>query len=84
MSEKVQAVATVHQITAWSGPLPDPKRLVLEAWYNSVVSSFGHRIIQYDKDIVVEWGGLSDGRCARGTLVRRWTCRLRQRRSSLA
>ena len=34
----------------------DARRLVLEAWYNSVVSSFGHRIIQYDKDIAVEWG----------------------------
>ena len=34
----------------------DARRLNLEAWYNSVVSSFGHRIIQYDKEIVVEWG----------------------------
>ena len=34
----------------------DPRRLSLEAWYNSVVSSFGPRIIQYDKDIAVEWG----------------------------
>ena len=34
----------------------DARRLNLEAWYNSVVSSFGHRIFQYDKDIAVEWG----------------------------
>ena len=33
----------------------DARRLNLEAWYNSVVSSFGHRIFQYDKDIAVEW-----------------------------
>ena len=34
----------------------DARRLSLEAWYNSVVSSFGHRIIQYDQEIAVEWG----------------------------
>ena len=62
----------------------DARRLNLEAWYNSVVSSFGHRIFQYDKDIAVEWGGSSVGRCAKETPVRHWICRSRQRRSSSA
>lgn len=34
----------------------DARRLYLESWYNSVLSGFGSRIIQFDKDIAVEWG----------------------------
>ena len=43
MSEKVQAVATVHQITAWSGPLPDPKHLQL---YESTCPGAAKSIIE--------------------------------------
>ena len=47
MSEKVQAVAAVHQITAWSGPLPDPKHLQL---YESTCPGAAKSIIEMAAD----------------------------------